>query len=170
MARRWTLRNKHRGKRGGVHLSVPGHKAGRPLAAEVSASLFGDMVIEGDHWEQWSEYLVEVIDPVVSKAVDVVVDVVKATIPGPVDDVLLELAQPKIETAVDKIVDSLTVKTFDKIETVMDKAVDHFLDDADANPRAGQDDDEDDKDDAQPIAGGGAEKLKRLRRKKAPQT
>lgn len=50
MARRWTLHNRHRGKRGGVTVAVPGSQAGQPGVARVAVTLYGSEIIEGDHW------------------------------------------------------------------------------------------------------------------------
>jgi hypothetical protein len=66
--RRWKLKPPHRGKRGGVTVAVTGKEAGQPDVARVQETLYGDEMIEGDHWERFSgrgQWLMEIKnDPV----------------------------------------------------------------------------------------------------------
>jgi hypothetical protein len=66
--KRWKLKPRHRGKRGGVTVAVTGKQAGQPEKARVQEILYDNETIEGDHWEQWAgrgSWLMEVRnDPV----------------------------------------------------------------------------------------------------------
>jgi hypothetical protein len=102
--KRWCLKPKYRGKRGGVTLSVPGALAGEPEKGEVSVTLYRDDVIEGDHWEMWEQFLTRIPNPVILRKVHAIVqpilEVVESLIPSKLDDIALEIAQPVIESAI----------------------------------------------------------------------
>ncbi len=63
MPRRWQLLAKLRGKRHGVSIAVPANfcPPGTTDRHEISVTLYGDEVIEGDFWQHWEgTFLVEV--------------------------------------------------------------------------------------------------------------
>jgi len=54
MAKRWQLKTHHQKKRGGVTLGVPGSACGQPHVARVTVTIYGNEIIEGDHWELYA--------------------------------------------------------------------------------------------------------------------
>lgn len=155
---KWRLKRKYQDKKHGVNLAVPGHLAGRPDLAEVSVTFKGDQVVEGRHWALWNKYLDQVAEPVIHKTVDVIVDVIKSAIPGPVDDIILEAGQPSIE----KALGGLVLAAVDKVSDALDGP-----EEPESEEESGEPKEEEVKDpQAQSTAGDGASKLRRLRKKK----
>ena len=111
MAKRWTLHPKLHGKRGGVFLTVPGERAGRPDLAEVGVQLKAGELIDGDHWEQWKDMLVEVSEPEIPRGlnaiIETVVDVVEALIPGPLDDVILDAGEAAMKRGLAELIEKV---------------------------------------------------------------
>lgn len=99
MAQRWKLKRKFQGKRGGVTLNVPGSAAGKPDAPVVRETLRGNEVIEGDHWEAWSEFLTKVAEVAPEAAGQ-----------APVEEAAPSTPVKKLAEALDVVADLATAK------------------------------------------------------------